>query len=161
MSEKRKLLFVCLGNIVRSPLAEHMFATLVREAGLTAEYEVDSAGTAGYHVGDSPDARMRQVAAEFGLIYNGASRQFKREDFDRFDFIIVMDTSNKENVLRLAEDDADRNRVYLIREFDDQAAPEASVPDPYYGGIDGFYQTYEIVKRAATGLLAALQAGSI
>ena len=97
MAEKTRILFVCLGNIVRSPLAEHMFRHVAEEAGLSDKYELDSAGTSGYHVGERPDRRMRQVAAEFGLVYDGRARQFDRLDFERFDWIIPMDSSNRDN----------------------------------------------------------------
>ena len=153
MSEQTSVLFVCLGNIVRSPLAEHLFIQRASDAGLADAFVVDSAGTAGYHIGDSPDQRMRQVAAEKGLIYDGSARQFSASDFDDFDWIIAMDRSNRENILRLARDDADRAKVHLMRKFDPEASPDAPVPDPYYGGIDGFYQVYEILERATQGLL--------
>lgn len=159
--EPTRVLFVCLGNIVRSPLGENLFRDLAEKAGRGEAYVVDSAGTASYHSGDSPDARMRQVAAENGLVYDGAARQFTATDFEAFDLIIAMDTSNRDNILRMARHQGDKDKVRLMRDFDPQAAPESSVPDPYYGGINGFYEVYEIVKRATQGLFAALETGEL
>jgi len=114
MAEKIRVLFVCLGNIVRSPLGEHMFRHLAGQAGLGDKYEVASAGTASYHVGESPDRRMRQVAAEFGLNYDGAARQFRKSDFENFELIIPMDSDNRSNVLHLASKPEHDQKVYLI-----------------------------------------------
>ena len=161
MVGKKRILFVCLGNIVRSPLAEHMFAYMAEQKGLSEKYEVDSAGTAAYHVGQSPDERMRQVAAEHGLKYDGRGRQFEPGDFDAFDVIIAMDDSNIDNILRLARDDEDEAKVHMMRKFDSQSQPEQSVPDPYYGGKDGFEHVYQIVERASKGLLEALEVGDL
>lgn len=161
MVEKTRVLFVCLGNIVRSPLAENMFAHLAKQAGLGGQYAADSAGTAAYHVGESPDARMRNVAAGHGLIYDGKGRQFEQSDFDSFDLIIAMDDSNQANILRLASNSKDKAKVHMLRAFDPQGSPHDSVPDPYYGGLDGFEHVYQIVARACTGLLDALEAGEI
>ena len=161
MSEKTKILFVCLGNIIRSPLAEHMFAYLSKQAGVEDKYEVDSAGTASYHIGESPDFRMRQVAAEYGLIYDGQARQFSQKDFDHFDLIIPQDMSNKSNILRLRRDEEDEKKVFTMRSFDPEGNPTDGVPDPYYGGIDGFHVTYKIVERSCQKLLDALESDSI
>lgn len=125
------------------------------------KYNVDSAGTAAYHVGESPDVRMRQVAASHGLSYNGRGRQLDFEDFYRFDYIIPMDKSNRDNILSMAKDEIQRAKVHMMREFDPQASPGDAVPDPYYGGIDGFEHVYRIVSRACQGLLEALEAGEI
>jgi protein-tyrosine phosphatase len=159
VSEKTSVLFVCLGNIVRSPLAEHLFIQKTKDEGVADGFRVDSAGTAGYHIGESPDRRMREVAAENGLLYDGRARQFSVADFDAFDWIIAMDSSNREDILRLARSEQDRARVRLMRDFDPDAGPDASVPDPYYGGIEGFYHVYEIVQRATAGLYAHIRSG--
>jgi protein-tyrosine phosphatase len=158
---KTRVLFVCLGNIVRSPLAENMFAHLVEQAGLGEKYEADSAGTAAYHVGESPDARMRNVAAGHGLIYDGKGRKFKPRDFGAFDLIIAMDDNNYDDILRLTRDSKDEAKVHMMRAFDPEGNPQDPVPDPYYGGIDGFENVYQIVERACKGLLDALEAGEI
>lgn len=161
MPEKTKILFVCLGNIIRSPLAEHMFAYLSKQAGVEDKYEVDSAGTASYHIGESPDSRMRQVAAEYDLIYDGQARQFSQKDFARFDLIIPQDMSNKSNILRLRRDEEDEKKVFTMRSFDPEGNPTDGVPDPYYGGIDGFHVTYKIVERSCQGLLDNLESGGM
>ena len=159
MPEKTRICFVCLGNIVRSPLAENMFRSLVEEAGVGGRYEVASAGTSGWHLDEPPDARMRKVAAARGLTYTGRARRFIREDFNRFDLIVAMDSSNREDLLDLAPDAQARAKVRLLREFDPHGGPDVPVPDPYYGGIDGFEEVYQIVERSCRGLLEALKNG--
>lgn len=152
-----RICFVCLGNIVRSPLGENIFKHLAQQAGVADRYEVDSAGTGSWHVGESPDRRMRRVADQNGLKYDGRARQFKQGDFDKFDLIIAMDTENRTNLLRLAHTEQDSARIRLMREFDPQAGPNPSVPDPYYGGIDGFEKVFTIVERSCQGLLDSLE----
>ena len=156
-----RICFVCLGNIVRSPLGEHMFKHLAQQAGVAARYTVDSAGTGSWHVGESPDRRMRRVAARHGLNYDGSARQFRQSYFDQYDWIIAMDTENRTNLQRLARSPQDTAKIHLMRAFDPQAKPNASVPDPYYGGIDGFEEVYQIVECACQGLLAALENGQL
>ena len=157
MSEITRICFVCLGNIVRSPLGENMFKHLAQQAGVLDQFEVDSAGTGSWHVGESPDRRMRRVAARNGLNYEGSARQFQQSDFDKFDIIIAMDTDNRANLLRLARTPEQEMKVHLMREFDPQGSRAASVPDPYYGGIDGFEEVFGIVERSCQGLLDALE----
>lgn len=160
MAEVTRICFVCLGNIVRSPLAENMFLRLAEDAGVDHKYVVDSAGTSGYHIGESPDPRMRRVAARHGLEYDGRARKFERRDFDHFDLIIAMSPTNREDLLRIAPDEEAEKKIRLMREFDPQAGPDASVPDPYYGGMAGFEEAYAIVERACRGLLQHLEQGS-
>ena len=157
MSEVTRICFVCLGNIVRSPLAENMFLRLAEEAGVAHKYEVDSAGTSGYHIGEPPDPRMRRIAARYGLNYDGSARQFIRQDFDRFDWIIAMSPTNREDLIRLGRDLDHQNKIHLLREFDPHGGPDAPVPDPYYGGIQGFEEVYTIVERSCQGLLRELE----
>ncbi len=161
MERKTRILFVCLGNIVRSPLAEHLFAHLSEKAGKGGEYEVDSAGTGAWHIGETPDVRMRQVASGRGLDYTGRARQFSPTDFDRFDWIIAMDASNRMSLASQARSEADRGKIRLLRAFDPSGGPGAEVPDPYYGGIDGFERVFDIVERSCRGLLEALEIGSL
>jgi protein-tyrosine phosphatase len=161
LSEITRICFVCLGNIVRSPLGENMFKHLAKEVGVADRYEVDSAGTGAWHVGESPDRRMRQVAARRGFKYDGRARQFKQSDFEKFDLIIAMDTQNRANLRRLARSAADEAKIHLMREFDPQGSPQDSVPDPYYDGIDGFEHVYDIVERSCKGLLDALEDGQL
>jgi protein-tyrosine phosphatase len=161
LSSQMSMCFVCLGNIVRSPLAEHMLLHKARERGVENQVQADSAGTSGWHVGEAPDARMRQVAARHGLVYDGRARQFKSSDFDRFDWVIAMDTDNQNHLLNLARNQADRQKIHLLREFDSAGSSKASVPDPYYGGIDGFEEVFRVIERSVEGLLDALELGQL
>jgi protein-tyrosine phosphatase len=138
-----------------------MFAHLAKEAGLEGKYVVDSAGTSSYHIGETPDGRMRQVAADHGLVYSGRARQVTQSDFDRFDLIIPQDSSNLQNLKRLARGPEEEAKLYTMRTFDPEGSPRDAVPDPYYGGIDGFEVTYQIVKRSCQGLLDALESGEL
>ncbi|UKM64560.1 low molecular weight phosphotyrosine protein phosphatase [Flavobacteriaceae bacterium GSB9] len=141
-----KILMVCLGNICRSPLAEGIL-----KSKLPAEtYTVDSAGTAAYHIGNSPDQRSVAVASKYGLdISNLRGRQFEVSDFDRFDLIYVMDSSNFQNVVKLARNDSDISKVNMIL---NEVHPnkDFEVPDPYYGGDQGFENVYKMLDEACT-----------
>ncbi|KAA3647019.1 MAG: low molecular weight phosphotyrosine protein phosphatase [Chloroflexi bacterium] len=161
MTDKTRILFVCLGNIVRSPLGEGLFRHHAEVAGLAEKYEVDSAGTGSYHVGESPDSRMRQVAAEKGFTYDGRARQVQPGDFEDFDLIIAMDTTNQNNLVDMAQSKEQAAKVHLMRAYDPEGDPNDSVPDPYYGGIQGFHNTYDIVERSVKSLLEALEAGEV
>jgi protein-tyrosine phosphatase len=152
-----RICFVCLGNIVRSPLAENLFRQLIEEREIEGEYEVDSAGTSAFHVGEVPDGRMRSVARERGLFYSGKARQFTKNDFDNFDLILAMDRENKEVLTSLAATEHQRQKIRLLREYDPVADGELDVPDPYYGGLDGFQNVYDLVERSILGLLEALE----
>jgi protein-tyrosine phosphatase len=156
-----RLCFVCLGNIVRSPLAEKLFIHLANQAGAGHKYQVDSAGTSSWHIGEAPDSRMRRVAARHGVAYNGRARQFQLRDFDRFDLILAMDQHNYAELVRMTGSEEQRNKIHLLREFDPEAGPGAVVPDPYYGGIDGFENTYQVIERSCQGLLQVLEAGEL
>lgn len=157
--EKVRICFVCLGNIIRSPLAENLFRHLAEEKGVSHKYIVDSAGTSAYHIGEKPDIRMRRVAAQHGLRYSGRARQFEQRDFNRFDLIIAMDLENKRDLERLARTEEEKSKIRLLREFDPEGRPTDAVPDPYYGGVQGFEETYRIVKRSCLGLLKTLEDG--
>lgn len=161
MTGKTRICFVCLGNIVRSPLAENMFHHLARQAGLEHTYILESAGTGAWHTGEPPDVRMRRVAAQHGLVYDGKARQFVRSDFERFDWIIAMDIGNRRDLLRLSPSPEHVGKIHLMRAFDPLGGADASVPDPYYGGLDGFEEVYAIIERSCTGLLQALQSGQL
>jgi protein-tyrosine phosphatase len=159
-----RLLFVCLGNICRSPTAEGAMATLVRDAGLDGEIELDSAGTGSWHVGSAPDERATAAAARRGIVLEGAARRVRDEDFDEFDLILAMDSSNFDDLRALAgEDRSRRAKVRLLREFDQAsaAAGELDVPDPYYGAGDGFERVLDDVQAACVGLLAQIRAGEL
>jgi protein-tyrosine phosphatase len=147
-----RVLFVCLGNICRSPTAEGVMRRLVRERGLEDEIEIDSAGTGGWHVGSPPDARATGAAARRGTELSGAARRFDpRRDFDRFDLILAMDAENRRDLLALAPDDESRSKVRMFR------PGGLDVPDPYYGGEDGFEEVLDLVEEAARGLLDELR----
>ena len=141
---KTKVLMVCLGNICRSPLAEGLLKSKVNKE----EVFVDSAGTSNYHIGDAPDPRSVSVAQKYGIdISDQMGRQFKVQDFDTFDHIYVMDNSNYRNVIALARNEKDEKKVSLILE---KIFPgdEASVPDPYQGGYQGFENVYNMLNEA-------------
>ena len=161
MPEPTRICFVCLGNIVRSPFAENLFRHLAEEIGVEQKYQVDSAGTSAYHVGEEPDPRMRQVAAQHGFHYTGRARQFEQDDFENFDVIIAMDETNRRNLLRMAHTPEHKTKVRMMRQFDPNGSASDPVPDPYYGGIDGFEKVYRILERSIKGLLEKLEKGTV
>lgn len=148
-----KILMVCLGNICRSPLAEGILKSKLD----ASKFQVDSAGTSDYHEGELPDQRSIDVAEKNGLdITDQRSRPFKKEDFKIFDHIFVMDTSNLEDILDLAESQEDKDKVSLIL---DKIFPgdNEGVPDPYHNSIDGFNQVYEMLEESCTVLAKELE----
>jgi len=156
MTENKRILFVCQGNIIRSPLAEHLFGQLSAERSLALDFDIDSAGTTAYHQGESPDARMRQTAAGHGYQYDGSARRFSERDLSDSDLIIVMDRDNM-RILRAAIDPEDEHKLHFLREFDPDPDGDLDVPDPYYGGQDGFEHTFQVVHRSVVGLIDALE----
>lgn len=155
MSDKTRVLFVCLGNICRSPTAEAVFAKLVRDAALSHRFEIDSAGTGGWHAGEQAHPPTRATAARRGAPITHLARQVTLVDFDRFDLLIAMDASNAENLRRLARTDAHRDKIRMFRDYEDtDGARGREVPDPYYTGE--FEEVFDICERAARGLLADL-----
>jgi protein-tyrosine phosphatase len=143
-----RILFVCLGNICRSPTAEGVMRRLVEEQGLEDQIEIDSAGTGGWHIGAPPDARATEAARRRGTTLSGAARRFDpATDFDRFDLILAMDAENRRDLLALAPDDEARAKVRMFR------AGDLDVPDPYYGGADGFEHVLDLAEKAAQELL--------
>ena len=156
---KTRIMFVCQGNIIRSPLAEHMFRHLAEQSGVGDQYHVRSSGTSSYHVGEPPDSRMRRVAAERGFQYTGQAQQFSIMDFDDYDLIIAMDRENLNILKRLAHTDEELAKLRTMRTYDPEGDPSQSVPDPYYGGINGFGTTFDIVARSCQGLLDVLETG--
>ncbi len=149
-SRAMRVLFVCLGNICRSPTAEAVMRGLVAERGLEEEIEVESAGTGDWHIGYPPDERSVAAAAERGVELTGEARQVSHGDFAGFDLLIAMDRQNEHDLLRLARTGEDRGKVRLLRSFADG---DLDVPDPYYGGEDGFADVVEIVERSCRALL--------
>ncbi len=147
-----KVLFVCLGNICRSPAAEGIFKKMIRKQGLNDKIEVDSAGTAGYHVGELPDLRMRQHGTRRGYKFDSLSRKFTSNDFDRFDIILAMDDSNYNNILRLAPDLDSEAKVHRMMDFSKKYEND-HVPDPYYSGSEGFELVLDLLEDSCDGLL--------
>lgn len=152
---RHRLLFVCLGNICRSPMAEGAFRRAALEEGVLDRFEIDSAGLGEWHVGQAPDARAQHAAGRRGIDISGQSaRQVTREDFARFDLLLAMDGSNYEDLVRLAP----RSERHKIRRFLDFAphAGTKDVPDPFFGEAEGFDRALDLIQEAAQGLLAAL-----
>ncbi len=147
---------VCLGNICRSPTAESVLAHLIDEAGLTDAIEVDSAGTSAWHVGETPDARSNAAARRHSIPLRGHSRQFRVEDFARFDYVVAMDRANLRDLLNLAPDDDAKAKVSLLRSHDPTATSQ-DVPDPYYGAGDGFERVFQVCLAGARGLLSEIR----
>jgi protein-tyrosine phosphatase len=150
-----RVLFVCLGNICRSPTAEAVMRGLIAERGLADEIEVDSAGVGSWHIGKGPDERAVAAGARRGIELGGQARQVSAADFERFDWIIAMDDRNIESLRELAAGDPEIPEPRLLRSFDPDAvaAGELEVPDPYYGGEDHFDLVVDLVERGCEGLL--------
>lgn len=149
-----RMLFVCLGNICRSPAAELICRHLARESNLVLE--LDSCGTARYHVGEMPDARMRSALAQQGFEYDGhRARQFCSSDFDRFDLIIAQDEHNYQDLLAQARTPAQRAQLHCMSEWfpPEWVARFTAVPDPYYGGPEGFVEVIELLRASCRRLL--------
>jgi low molecular weight protein-tyrosine phosphatase len=155
-----RILFVCMGNICRSPTAEGVMRALLRDEGLDGRIELDSAGTGSWHAGNPPDARATAAARARGIALEGAARQVTAADFDSFDLLLAMDRDNERELLARAPDGAARAKVRLLREFDPEAvaAGDLDVPDPYYGGPNGFERVLDLVQAACRGLLAEVRA---
>jgi protein-tyrosine phosphatase len=149
------VLFVCLGNICRSPTAEGVMRRLVSEAGLEEQIAIDSAGTGAWHVGEPPDERATETARRRGIVLESVARQVRLEDFERFDLILAMDASNQHALRQMAPDGASREKVRLLREFDPASSglDDLDVPDPYYDSERGFELVLDQVQAACEGLL--------
>lgn len=149
-----RVLFVCLGNICRSPSAEAVFRAKVAERGLLGEFEIDSAGTGGWHVGNAADRRAVAEGERRGYPMSGRARQVVASDLREFDLVIAMDQSNHHDLLSLSTDRAQHERVRLLREWDPEASgADRGVPDPYYGGQRDFAEMFEILERSVDALL--------
>ncbi len=151
------VLFVCLGNICRSPMAESIFRNSVEKRGLSDQISVDSAGTAGYHIGKKPDHRTLEVLEENGLVSGHTGRKMGLEDLDLFDHIVVMDEQNFEEVHnlyhKLKHKPPAPSKLFLIRDFDPQVRGVHEVPDPYYESIEAFREVYQILERSSEALI--------
>lgn len=148
-----RIVFVCLGNICRSPTAEGIMRKLLADAGLDGQVEVDSAGTGAWHVGEPPDPRAADEAERRGFRIGGTARQVAREDFERFDYLVAMDSSNRKNLEKLAPSTEARRKIRMLRDFESGG----DVPDPYYGGDDGFEKVFDICERSCRGLVEQLR----
>ncbi len=163
-----RVLFVCLGNICRSPTAEGVMRALVRDAGLEERIELDSAGTGAWHIGEPPDPRATDAARGRGIALEGAARQVRASDFEEFDLIVAMDRANLSDLRAMAPDESARARIRLLRELDPPADSPSrgtggrlDVPDPYHGGPRGFEDVFDLVQGACAALLAELRAGPL
>ena len=158
MSSPVRISFVCLGNICRSPTAEAVMRHLVKQAGLERQILIDSAGTGDCHVGETRDRRSAEVGQRRGMPLSGRARQFVSADFARFDYVLAMDRQNLTNLQRLAPDEKARQKVRLLRSFAAGASPDDDeVPDPYFGGAQGFDAVFDICLDACQGLLDHLR----
>lgn len=152
-----RVCFVCTGNICRSPMAESVFRARVAEAGLEDRVEVDSAGTGGWHEGEPADPRTVSVLDEHGYDSEHIARRFQPSWFARLDLVIALDTGHLKALRRLAPTEEDARKIRLLRSHDPAARDDLDVPDPYYGGHDGFEECLGMVEAASTGLLAAVR----
>lgn len=155
-AEPIRVLFVCLGNICRSPTAEAVMRALCAQHGVQERFFIDSAGTGAWHAGEPPDRRSAAVGARRGMPLTGRARQVTKDDFTRFDYLLAMDRTNRDELLALAPSAEAREKVALLRGFDPQSPPQAEVPDPYYGGPEGFDHVFDICVAACEGLLRTL-----
>lgn len=147
-----KVMFVCLGNICRSPLAEAIFKHKVKERGLEGILSADSAGTSDYHIGEPPDARTVRNALKNGVAIAHRGQQLSRRHLDEYDYVLAMDFRNQESITRLVNGKSTRAKVDLIRTFD-PLGPGGEVPDPYFGGERGFQEVFEMLDRSIDRLI--------
>lgn len=146
-----RVCFVCLGNICRSPTAEGVMRSLLKDRGIDSVH-VESAGTSAWHVGERPDPRARAAASSRGVNIDGAAQHFQAKDFERFDYVLALDASNQHDLLGLTSEDAERAKVKLFLNFSPDHAGQ-DVPDPYYGGASGFEHVLDLCESACIGLL--------
>ncbi|MFF0833848.1 MULTISPECIES: low molecular weight protein-tyrosine-phosphatase [unclassified Streptomyces] len=152
-----RVCFVCTGNICRSPMAESVFRARVEQAGLEDRVEIDSAGTGGWHEGEAADPRTVSVLDEHGYRTGHVARQFQPSWFARLDLVVALDTGHLKALRRLAPTEEDARKVRLLRSYAQPTPDDLDVPDPYYGGREGFQECLEMVEEASTGLLAAVR----
>jgi len=154
----KRILFVCLGNICRSPAAEGILKKKVQEQGLDTHFHIDSAGTYGYHTGEMPDARMRKHASRRGYHLTSLSRMVTYNDFEQFDLIIGMDDNNIQTLKRMAPNLASQQKIRRMTDYCREFT-EDYVPDPYYGGADGFEHVIDLLEDACEGILQKFHNG--
>lgn len=159
--EKKKVLFVCLGNICRSPSAEAVFNGVIKKEGVADQFEVDSAGTSGWHAGEPADQRMQSHAIKRGYNLTSISRKFNpHSDFDHFDMIIGMDDSNIENLKRMARNPEDLNKLFKMTDFSTSFDYD-EIPDPYYGGSEGFELVLDLLEDSCEEMLHKIKNNEI
>lgn len=151
-----RICFVCLGNICRSPTAEGVFQHLVNERGLGSYFYIDSAGTSAFHIGEKANSKSRKVAAENGVELKSRARKFERDDLEEFDLILAMDSENFRNINEMDPKKSYSNKIKKMRDFDPSPG-DGDVPDPYYGGMGGFQNVYDVVYRSCENLLDELE----
>jgi protein-tyrosine phosphatase len=154
--KKVRVLFVCLGNICRSPLGAAIFKHKIKKNGMDSWVEVDSCGTSDYHIGDNADPRTLSNASRNGIAIEHCVRQLTKTDLEKFDFILAMDKSNYRNILNLTADKTLHDKVRMMREFD-PISKGGEVPDPYHGDEKGFQEVFEILDRSTTNFISFLQ----
>lgn len=155
-----RICFVCLGNICRSPTAEGVMKKLVAEAGLSEKIHIESAGTGDWHVGELPDPRSRKTAERRGVPLSSRAQHFSATTFDRFDLVLAADSNNVKSLQKLARGEQDTAKIRLLRDYDPSAPKGSDVPDPYYGGPEGFEEVFDQCEAACRGLLKTLAAAS-
>jgi protein-tyrosine phosphatase len=159
-SSPARILFVCMGNICRSPAAEGVMQHMIDAAGLGKEVQVDSAGTIGMHAGNPPDSRMRKAASQRGYTLNHAARQLRPSDLDAFDLVLVMDEFNLNDANQLVGGAPRKARMHLFCEYCTEHE-HTEVPDPYYGGAEGFEEVLDLLEDGCTELVRRLQNGTL
>ena len=153
---KHTVLFICLGNICRSPAGEGIMKSLVEKAGLENEFEIDSAGIGNWHEGQLPDSRMRKCGAEHGYNFNSHAHQFQKSDFSKFETIVVMDNENYRAITSMASSQADKDKVVRMADFLTHHREYTTVPDPYYGDYSDFELVITLLEDACQGLLESI-----
>ncbi len=155
---KHSILFICLGNICRSPAGEGIMKSLIKKEGLEDKFEIDSAGIGGWHIGQLPDSRMRKCGREHGYDFSSRARQFEKSDFKKFDTIVVMDNENYRAVTSMASSQADKDKVVRMADFLTSHREYTTVPDPYYGDYSDFELVITLLEDACESLLNHLKA---
>ncbi len=158
MNDVVRVCFVCMGNICRSPTAEAVMRHLIDERGFAERFVIESAGTGDWHVGESADSRSRTAGSQRGYRLDGRARHFTAASFARFDYVLCADRNNRQHLLGIAPDEEARKKIHLLRDFDPASPKGADVPDPYYGGAEGFEHVLDVCEAACRGFLTHVAA---